>query len=43
MKNAKEKVLKLAAKQIKNIAFTAAGVTSYWLAYQPKEPKILKK
>jgi cyclic lactone autoinducer peptide len=43
MKNAKEKALKLAVKQIKNIAFAASGVTSYWLAYQPKEPRILKK
>lgn len=43
MKNIKNEVLKLAAKQIKKTAFDAAGITSYWLAYQPKEPKMLNK
>ncbi|WP_326906536.1 cyclic lactone autoinducer peptide [Sedimentibacter sp. MB31-C6] len=43
MKNIKEKILKLAVKQIKNTAFSAVGVTSYWLAFQPKEPSNLKR
>jgi len=43
MNNTKKKVLELTVRQIKNTAYSAAGVTSYWLAFQPKEPKILNR
>lgn len=42
MKNIKETLLKFAARQIKNTAYSAAGTTSYWGAYQPKEPKSIR-
>jgi cyclic lactone autoinducer peptide len=41
MKNIKKTVLSFVARQIKNTAISAAGSTSYWGAYQPKEPKCL--
>nr|WP_312580179.1 cyclic lactone autoinducer peptide [Sedimentibacter sp.] len=41
MKNIKKTVLSFVARQIKNTAISAAGTTSYWGAYQPKEPKCL--
>lgn len=42
MKNVKEKILELVVKNIKKTAFSAAGTTSYWLTYQPKEPKSIQ-
>lgn len=41
MKNIQKKILKNTADQIKKIAFAAAGTTSFWGAYQPREPLIL--
>jgi cyclic lactone autoinducer peptide len=41
MNNIQKKLLIIAANQIKKTAIIAAGTTSFWGAYQPKEPKIL--
>lgn len=38
MKNIKKKLLIFMAEQIKNTAYAAAGASSHWGAYQPKEP-----
>ncbi|NYB75553.1 cyclic lactone autoinducer peptide [Sedimentibacter hydroxybenzoicus DSM 7310] len=35
----KEEILILASKAIKTSAISAAGSTSHWGIYQPKEPK----
>ncbi len=43
MSEIKKTVLNIIAKQIKKTAFKAAGMTSYWGAYQPKEPLNMRK
>jgi cyclic lactone autoinducer peptide len=43
MINLKNSILQFVAKQIKETATLAAGATSFWGAYQPKEPKNLTK
>lgn len=42
MKDIKITVLSFVARQIRNTAYLAAGTTSYWGAYQPKEPKNMR-
>lgn len=41
--NIKKILLTAVAKQVKNTAKVAAGAASIWGAYQPQEPKSLKK
>lgn len=43
MKNIKKTMLRFAADQIKKTAYAAGGTTSFWGAYQPKEPKIISE
>lgn len=38
----KKEVLRLLSKAIKTTAISAAGSTSHWGLYQPKEPKNIK-
>ncbi|WP_313346263.1 cyclic lactone autoinducer peptide [Sedimentibacter sp.] len=43
MKELKHIILKNIVVQIKKTAQTAAGTTSQWNMYQPKEPKVIER
>jgi len=43
MERIKHIILKNIAEQIKKTAQTAAGTTSQWNMYQPKEPKVIER
>lgn len=43
MKELKHKILKDIVEQIKKTAQIAAGTTSHWNMYQPKEPKVIER
>lgn len=43
MKGIKKEILRFTAEQIRKTAYAAAGTTSFWGAYQPKEPNMTRK
>lgn len=42
-KQLKEKCIKISAKVLKYVAYSTANSACFYSAYQPKEPKSLKK